>query len=405
MRRVWALVGLVVLIGTACGKDKATTSSTATTVAKGEAVTVQVDNRSKDINFEATEYFPKAATVAPGTELKFHSNFLGEPHTVTFGSSIDKLMTIYNSLSDEEKNSDAPPPQEVQDLKVPFVFPDDADFSDLSAVKLNQSATQPCFLAAGQFAPGADPCPKATAPQFDGTQPFYNSGILKDDEVFDVQLADGLPPGVYQYICLFHGPEMGGQITVAGTGAQSAADVQAAGDKQLADEVAIIKPEVTKAQAATTPGEVKAGVGSEQVQSAIANLFAPKEISVPVGGSVTWNLSFHTVSFNAPEDARPAFVQGSDGSWKFNAKALTPVGYTPPAPPDDSSGGGGPPSSDEPPPPVNVDGGTWDGTGFFSSGSIDSPGDVFFKLTFSKAGTYKYLCLIHTDMEGTVKVG
>ena len=29
----------------------------------------------------------------------------------------------------------------------------------------------------------------------------------------------------------------------------------------------------------------------------------------------------------------------------------------------------------------------------------------FFKLTFAKAGTYTYKCLIHDGMEGTVKVG
>ena len=337
------------------------------------------------------------------TQLVFHSNFLGEPHTVTFGSSIDTLMTVYSGLSEEEQNG--PPPPEVAALKVPFVFPDDADFSDLSKVKLNQSGAQPCFLASGQFAPGADPCPKVTAPAFDGTQPFFNSGILKDDATFAVQLADDIKPGVYQYICLFHGPEMRGQITVAGTGAQSAADVKAPGDKQLADEVALLKPAVATARSDAKPGEVKAGINVEEATSAGANVFAPDEVTIPVGGSVNWNLSFHTVSFNAPEDARPAFTQASDGSWGFNVKALTPVGYTPPAPPEAPAGGDAGGQEAGPPAPINVDGGTWNGTGFYSSGSIDSPGDVFFKLTFSKAGTYKYECLIHPDMEGTVKVG
>ena len=55
-----------------------------------------------------------------------------------------------------------------------------------------------------------------------------------------------------------------------------------------------------------------------------------------------------------------------------------------------------------------MDAGTWDGTGFLSSGIIVSfpPAPLYqYKVTFSKAGTYKYVCLIHTDMQGTVKVG
>ena len=37
---------------------------------------------------------------------------------------------------------------------------------------------------------------------------------------------------------------------------------------------------------------------------------------------------------------------------------------------------------------------------------FSSPGEGFFayKLTFTKAGTYNYACLIHPAMEGTVTV-
>jgi len=77
----------------------------------------------------------------------------------------------------------------------------------------------------------------------------------------------------------------------------------------------------------------------------------------------------------------------------------------PPPPAEGAGGGGGGGPGAEKPPPINVDGGTWNGTGFYNSGSVNSQGgDVFFTLTFSKPGTYKYVCLIHPDMEGTVKV-
>ena len=51
-----------------------------------------------------------------------------------------------------------------------------------------------------------------------------------------------------------------------------------------------------------------------------------------------------------------------------------------------------------------VDGGTYDGTGFFSSGLISSEPYAEYSLRFSKPGTYKYACLLHPPMVGTVVV-
>ena len=414
-RKMLSLACVAMLVFAACGSDKKTTASGGSSASSAASqppspggVTIQVDNRSDDLNFESISYFPKELTVAAGSTLTFHSNFQGEPHTVAFGASIDKALKVFDALSPEEQNG--PPPPEVAALKIPFVIPDDADFSDPASVKFNQSAAQPCIVAAGAFAPGVEPCPKPTAEPFDGTQSFYNSGLLKDDATFEVPLADDLAPGSYSWICLFHGPEMRGKLTVVAkddTSAQSADDVKAAGDKELADAVAKIKPELEKAKTDAKPGEVKAGVGIEDEPFGAIE-FVPKEVSIPVGGKVTWNLSFHTVSFNASEDARPDVIQDSDGTWHFNAKSFTPVGYTPPTPPTESGPptGEGPPASDAgPPPALDVDGGTFDGAGFYSTGSVDNEGDVLFSITFSKAGTYKYICLIHPDMEGTVKVG
>ena len=406
-RRLLYAGAVVVLVLAACSSDKkpsAQPGSQSASTATGKTVTVQVDNKSDQFAFEATEYFPKDLTVEQGSTVKFHMNFEGEPHTVTLGTSIDKGLGIFSKLTDEQKNG--PPPPEIAALKIPFIFDQEtADFSDPGSIKFNQSAAQPCVTKAGEFAPGLEACPTKTAPEFDGTQAMFNSGLLKDDESFNVKLADSIPTGTYSYFCLFHGPEMSGTINVVGKGdskAQDSAAVDAAGKQQLADDVAKVKPEVDKARSSAKPGEVKAGAGPEQ-SSASAVEFLPKEVSIKVGEAVTWNLSFHTVAFNASEDARTVLTQESNGDWHFNGKALTPSGYTPPPPPPGESGGPG--SSDQgPPPPTNVDGGSFDGTGYFSSGSINAPGDVIFKLTFTKAGTYAYICQIHPDMKGTVKV-
>lgn len=386
-----AAVSLLGLVGEIPDGAAATTSGT------DEPVTVQVDNTSDAFNYESTSYFPTKLTAAAGTTVEFHSNFRGEPHTVALGSSIDKGLKIYDTLTPKQQNG--PPPKSIQKLKIPFVVPDDADFSDPGAVELNQSAAQPCYLSAGETAPGAAPCPEVTQPEFDGTQPLYNSGILKDDQVFKVTLSDKLEPGTYQYFCLFHGPEMRGTINVVAPGAKapSAAAVEAAGNKQLNATVKKIQPALAKADAKAKPGTVQSGVGVDGV-NAEAVEFAPTDVSIPVGGSVTWNLSFHTVSFNFPESARPDIIQDADDTWHFNGETFTAAGFTPNDPPKK-------PKKGKQPAPYNVDAGTWNGSGYLSSGSFDYEGDVTFKVTFATAGTYTYTCLIHPDMEGTVKVG
>ena len=116
---------------------------------------------------------------------------------------------------------------------------------------------------------------------------------------------------------------------------------------------------------------------------------------------MTWTvLGPHTISFDAPEDANQARVVAPDGSVHINAKAFVPAN-SPGQPP--------PPEGEAPPPgpPILIDGGMWDGEGFISSGIILSfPPQLFqYRLTFATAGTYKFQCLIHPDMEGTVRVG
>ena len=53
--------------------------------------------------------------------------------------------------------------------------------------------------------------------------------------------------------------------------------------------------------------------------------------------------------------------------------------------------------------------GTNHGNGFLNGGIIDrdaaTPGGAENKITFSKAGTYSYICLIHPYMKGQIVVG
>src|SRR3954451_10094093 len=176
-RRILFAACVAVLVLAACGSDKKSTSassaasggsSSSSSSGSAKGPTIQVDNTSKEVNFESTAYYPKAATVAAGTTLTFHSNFEGEPHTVTFGSSIDAAMKVLDTLPPEQQQG--PPPPEVAALQIPFIIPDDADFSDPAAVQLNQSAPQPCVVVAGAFAPGAAPGPVKTPELYTGSE-------------------------------------------------------------------------------------------------------------------------------------------------------------------------------------------------------------------------------------------
>jgi plastocyanin len=127
--------------------------------------------------------------------------------------------------------------------------------------------------------------------------------------------------------------------------------------------------------------------------------FFPKSIKLPVGGSVTFRVKsrseIHTFSFGPS-----AYLSNLANAF------VTPV-----------PNGAGPPTlafsgqiafpSDPPPlPPYD---GTAHGNGYFSTGVLDgdpaTPSPSSTKVTFTKAGTYGFICLVHPFMRGQVVVG
>jgi plastocyanin len=53
---------------------------------------------------------------------------------------------------------------------------------------------------------------------------------------------------------------------------------------------------------------------------------------------------------------------------------------------------------------VKVDGGTYSGSGFWSSGVISADPYLEYTLRIAKPGTYDYACLLHPPMVGKVVV-
>jgi plastocyanin len=361
--------------------------------------TVQVDNKTDKYNGAFLEYFPKDVAVHPGDTVDFHENWTGEPHTVTMGSLVDDALKAVDAVPPDQRQS-APPPPALQ--KLPTLLPEGPGDA-------HQNAAQPCFLPNGE--PPSDPntaCPKAqqTATDFTGAQTYYNSGFLPEGDTFKVKLSPDIKPGTYRYYCNLHGPDMSGTITVKAKDDKvpSSSDVDSAGKKELADVVNKILPDYNKAKAGQFPQPgVKnvAGYGSDAAQEALVNEMIPAQIDAKVGEKVTWTvIGPHTISFGkAPIEPGKYFTKAPDGAWHLNAQAFMPAGFPPP--PESN----GPPPANAPP-VTPIDGGTYDGSTFKSTGVLTGFGPPFPQpsITFTKAGTYSYVCLIHPKMGGVVKV-
>ena len=417
MRRVLAVLAVIAVFGAACGDDDdgSDSKSSDTTAAAGGAksITVEVDSSSDELPMSALAYFPQAVTVHAGDTVSFHSNDSGEPHTVTFGTIVDEGLNAFNALPDEIKNSEEPPdpsklpPDQAAlvqkamaiDEKLPSLLPDGPGDA-------NQFSANPCFLDTGE--PSTDSaCPKGEQPAFDGTQVVYNSGYLADDASFEMTLADDIAPGTYNYFCLLHRQGMTGTVTVVAEAEKTLGPgkVEKAGTEELETRfLSKLRPAAT--DLAKTPADQPvAGAppaeGEEELEASL-NAFGPEEVPVKAGSAVTWTVfGAHTIAVNAPQDAVGLMTKAPDGTWHANEKVFAPEGGPGAPPPPEQSG---PPDPNAK--PVLVDGGSYDGTGYHSSGAILSfgPPGYQYKLTFTKAGTYQISCQIHPDMKETVKV-
>jgi plastocyanin len=218
-----------------------------------------------------------------------------------------------------------------------------------------------------------------------------NSGIIAKGTPatsFSVTFPKG---GSFEFICIVH-PFMTGTVNVLppGTWVAPQADIDRNAARTLEAELA-----KGEAIAATQPGRRVANgweVVTPGAPPGIAiNRFAPARVQIGVGETVTWRNDFegppHTVTFG----------------WQ-----PSPTGFLSIEP-----AGDGPPNLFLDPrvafpakPTPN-----YEGTGYYNSGLIstgaEATGGSSFSLTFTKAGTYPYVCVLHVDMgmAGVVVVG
>lgn len=405
-RRLRAVILTVVsLLAAACASSRQSDAP----AGHDTAFEVQLDGKTEGFNAAFTAFFPNELSVHPGSTVNFKlPRFSGEPHTVTFGTIPDAAVKKLESLGPTATIATQEGAPEL--LKLVDVFSHNLPKGPPSP---NQSSAQPCFLDSGD-PPGdegsppawktgsAKACPKREQPAFDGKQSFYNSGLLVDDgDSFSMELSEDISPGTYRYICVVHRGGMTGKLTVADvdTDIPSAAEQTAKGRAELAAIAKALAPAVEQAGKAT-PENAAAGLAVPTVFNAFIAEFAPKDATIKVGGTMSWNVFFfHTIVSGASEEDITLFVKGPDGAPAFNPKVAPsnapalPVAVQVFPPPDDGK-------------PVTIDAGKWNGQGLFASGLIGSVPPVLatYKLTFTKAGTYEFRCQVHPDMKATVTV-
>jgi plastocyanin len=199
-------------------------------------------------------------------------------------------------------------------------------------------------------------------------------------------------PGVYHYQCAVH-QSMRGVVIVkpASEGVPSVASetaaVQTAVQKAIADlkALAVVAPK--------KPLTVLVGLGHTSTGAELTQ-FSPARLVVHVGDTVRFvnhdQNDIHTVTFG--KEKTTAAIEKSFVAPHGHQVLLSPLGALPSEPPGTA---------------VQYDGSNH-GNGYINSGLLapegSPPAASSWSVTFSKAGTYHYECVIHPNMDGTIVV-
>lgn len=324
--------------------------------AAAPAASVQVGdfNRSPEIEFNA--FYPGHVKVTQGSTVKFSAFGF---HTITFPGKGAKLPA--------------------------FVIP-----SPTLNPATNDAAGAPYWwggvtpqLSINPLVPGPAGGTKVTGAK------TVSSGFLPDkNPTFTVSFPK---TGTFQVRCLVH-PNMRGSVTVvAKTGrTDGAAKLKARATREKKADRTAVNAAIKKTKSAAA-NVVTISPGTNRGE---AFGFFPAKKSVAVGSQVTFTMGgrneIHTVSFGPAK----FLAAVSKKTFQGNGLALDGEGVYPSDPP--AAG----------PPPVTL---TAHGNGFVSSGAlrdrgVPGPEPTSFTVSFPQAGTFSYICLIHTEMQGTITV-
>lgn len=370
---------------------------------------IAVDYRSDDFNGVYLAFYPRKVTVTPGMTLRFHQTWNGEPHTVSLGTSVNDAVKPFKHLVNEyyaDPQSLANEPGSAFDGvtfsgRLPTFF-DQTDFKTI-----DQSAALPCYVdSESQLPHDHTPCAAKDRRQvpFTGRQAYYSSGFIPFEgtrgNTWDMKIARDAKPGTYFYYCNLHSIFMSGEITIR---QHAKVESQASINRRGKAEADLFTKPVLAAYRRELAGHGRfsgnlAGSGDDTTEFIHAGVteFTPHVIKTKVGEPVKWTfIDDHTITFNVPPYL-PLFSFAENGYLTVNRSLDEPRAW--PGAPERVN------DNDHPPAPVAIDAGTWDGTGgMHSSGANWVTGDTY-TVRFSRAGTYRYACLIHPGMLGRVEV-
>lgn len=204
--------------------------------------------------------------------------------------------------------------------------------------------------------------------------------------------------GSYTYYCTIH-PHMQARIKVLKPGApvpSATADKQAVA-KQLAAAIVEVKSNNKRADAAGAVVEA----GRDTNRFSLLHFF-PASKTVAVGTTVDFRMSSHTNEIHTVTFGSDAVLAKKGYAEKLSNAAFSPLPGT---------GTNGPPELGLPGAvyyPSDQGALAFDGTqhgGFLNAGLLgENPLPRHTQVTFTKAGTYKYQCLIHPEMRAQIVV-
>ena len=378
--------------------------------------------RSPDVHRERRPDEPEGATwtssrtsrrrsrCMPGDTVVFHWAGIGEPHTATLGTLADSAVQQFNSLPAASRQANRPPPPAMQalDATVPSLFPQGPGDA-------TQSVANPCYQRSRAGGHGRLPELAARAARLRRDAPTTTAaGSTRARSGPSISRAAS-SPGTYRFMCALHREEMQGKITVApasktimSPAAQFALGAEAVreGGRAARSPARRSAPGAAAVPHVTLPGAEPGArrLGRAELERRRSTSSGLQTVKIPVGGSVTWWLlgaALDHVQLRQDERRHPRGSAGRHRARRTRRRSRRRAGRASRRPRTAGRSQG-----------IHfklVASSSWNGAGLPQLGrlhnSFGPPVIEGYKLTFTKAGTYHYLCTVHDHMKGTVVVG